>query len=145
MVVHKTWYTTLATLLGFLFIATSLAILFAPQVMLSSILAAFEVDQSNLAPLHLAMVGNCMRNFVIGAFIIYFAFKNTKFLVVLLTMRLFIEGLDLIGGLIWNPEMAAQLPVFAVIMGLEAFLLVKGIACLKQHDGKLEVAARPAV
>jgi len=117
-----------------MFILTSLLILFAPEIMLQPLLEAFELDESALGISHLAMIGNCMRNFVMGGFIIYYAFKDTKILFILLIMRFLVEVLDLIGGFIWNPDMASQIPVFVVVMGLEFFLIVKGRIFLNQQN-----------
>ena len=97
MVVHKTWYSILATLLGLMFIVTSIFILWAPELMLSSLFATFQVDENAFDLVHLAMVGNCMRNIVMGGFIIYFAFRNTRILLILLVMRFLVEFLDLLG------------------------------------------------
>ena len=75
-----------------------------------------------------------MLNLLMGGLIIYFAFKSTKISVLLLIMRCMVELLDLIGGFIWNPDMASQIPVFVVIIGWEIFLIFKGLAYLKQHN-----------
>ena len=132
MVLHKSWYTILSVLLGALFVLTSFLILFTPEMMLASLFETFELDESAYDFAHLAMVGNSMRNLVMGGFIIYFAFKNTKTLVLLLIMRFLVELLDLIGGFIWNPDMASQIPIFVVMLGLELFLIIRGRAFLNQ-------------
>jgi hypothetical protein len=133
MVVHKNWYSVLTILLGIMFITTSLFILIAPEVMLEGLFKTFEVDENAFDLVHLAMIGNCMRNIVMGGFIIYFTFKSTKILVILLIMRFLVELLDLIGGFIWNPDMASQIPIFVVILGWEIFLIYKGLSLLRKR------------
>ena len=134
MVLHKTWYSIAVVLLGLLFIATSLAVLFAPAEMIPNLLAAFEVETAQLEAFQLAFLGTNIRNLVLGFFMIYFAFKDTKILVVLLVIRFFIELLDLLGGLVWNPAIGELIPVFLFMFAVELLLIVKGMALL--HPSK---------
>ncbi|MEM8901236.1 MAG: hypothetical protein AAGC85_24205 [Bacteroidota bacterium] len=132
MVLHTTWYTIAACLLGGLFIFTSISMLLFPQEMIPPILSGFEYDTLNLDLLQLTFLGNNIRNIVIGAFIIFFAFKDTKVLLILLLMRFFIEFLDLIGGFIYNPDIQSLIPIFIFILSLEGFLIYKGRQFVKK-------------
>jgi len=131
MCVHKTWYSVVVAVLGLLFVSTSLGMFVSPEAMIPSLLAGFNVDLDQLKAFEFAFLGNNVRNLVIGAFIIYYAFRDTKIVLLLLSMRFCIELLDLVGGFIWNPAIAEVLPVFFFMLVLELFLIIKGNKFLK--------------
>lgn len=134
MVLHKTWYTIAVSLLAALFIMSSVAVFVSPETMIPSLVAGFSLDPMPLEAFELAFLGTNIRNIVTGGFLIFFAFRHTKFLFVVLVLRFFIELLDLIGGFIYNPVIVDLLPVFAFTMGIEIALIYAGYRFITQAE-----------
>ena len=86
------------------------------------------------AMLELAILGNNIRNIVFGGFILFYAFNDTKTLVILLAMRLAIEFLALTGEFVLNSNVMDLIPLFALILTMEAFLIYAGRKSLRKAD-----------
>lgn len=125
MVLHKTWYTIVVIGIGAVLIMGSATFLLAPETMVATLFAGFSLDPLPIKALSFAFLGTCIRNIVMGLFLIYYAFRDTRTLLMLLIVRFAIDGLDFFGGLMYNPDLSAVIPILP-LLGVEIALIYVG-------------------
>lgn len=130
-----TWYKILSVVVALFFIAPILMFFVGnPDDNIRQLMSGFELNQESMPAVKFALSGGTARNIAISLFIIFATFRDMKTLFYLWMLRFAIEAFDFVINVAINPDWLSLLPVFIILMSLEAFLAYKAMQFAKQSD-----------